>query len=97
MKFFRVKELIFTSHPHTPGQAHRASRVALPLPHQPEKTARILSIRYTLSTLLPSQVIALSWPSEGAFGKKVLRNFPADDPKRYAWLRAARKSYQVRA
>jgi len=51
---------------------------------------------YTLSSLLPSQVIALSWPSEGAFGKKVLRDFPADDPKRYAWLRAARKSYQVR-
>ena len=43
------------------------------------------------------QVIALSWPSEGAFGKKVMRDFPADDPKRYSWLRAARKSYQVPA
>jgi TPR repeat protein len=41
------------------------------------------------------KVISLSWPSEGAFGAKVARGLPADQPRRYSWLRAQRKAFQV--
>jgi len=41
------------------------------------------------------KAISLSWPSEGAFGEKVARELPADQPRRYSWLRAQRKAFQV--
>jgi len=41
------------------------------------------------------KIIALSWPSEGAFGEKVNKEFPPDQPLRFSWLRAQRKAFQL--
>jgi hypothetical protein len=41
------------------------------------------------------KVVSLSWPSEGSFGNKVAKGFPADQTRRYSWLRAQRKAFKV--
>ena len=41
------------------------------------------------------KVLSLSWPSEGAFGEKVSKGFPPNQPRRYSWLRAQRKAFQI--
>ena len=38
---------------------------------------------------------ALSWPSEGVFGNKVASNFPSEHPRRFSFLRAQRKAFQL--
>jgi len=52
-----------------------------------------LAINISQTALL--QVMALSWPSEGPFGTKVQLNFPASGPRRYSWLQAQRKAFQI--
>jgi len=41
------------------------------------------------------KVISLSWPSEGTFGEKVAKGFAPDQTRRYSWLRAQRKAFQI--
>lgn len=40
-------------------------------------------------------MVALSWPSEGTFGRKVAQSLSADDGLKYQWGRANRKQFRI--
>lgn len=44
---------------------------------------------------MTTQVMALSWPSEGDFGRKVSASLPPQAGKDYSWVRANRKAFRI--
>jgi len=74
-----------------------ASKIEPAAPGQPPAPTRQEELAINISQTALLQVIALSWPSEGPFGLKVQKNFPPTSPRRYSWLQAQRRSFQILA